>query len=215
MISAKASSTAGFIAVSLAAAMASAGAPARPLLKCRDTRQCRLAVNSASPREFLPVRLQERGRKPCRLVAVQDLSRFAQIGRPEHIGLGGARAVVRKHHAGELLEHSRVPELPGRHGRDPWRRLDAEILRRTGQPVEERAPDCLRLLLVQPLEHHGDRKDVARPEGDLLAPVRIEEALAVEADDPADQPAERGVRRRLDRQVTRRRRTPADHGSAA
>ena len=61
----------------------------------------------------------------------------------------------------------------------------------------------LRLLLVQPLEHHGDREDVVRPEGDLLAPVRIEEALAVEADDPADQPTERGVRRRLDRHERR------------
>ena len=46
--SAKASSTAGFVAVSRAAAMASAGAPARPLLKCSDDRQCRAAANSAS-----------------------------------------------------------------------------------------------------------------------------------------------------------------------
>jgi hypothetical protein len=67
----------------------------------------------------------------------------------------------------------------------------------------KRAPDCLRLLLVQPLEHHGDREDVARLEGDLLAPVRIEEALAVEADDPPDQLAERGVRCRLDRHERR------------
>jgi hypothetical protein len=30
------------------------------------------------------------------------------------------------------------------------------------------------------LEHHGDSKDIARAEGDLLAPVRVEEAFPVE-----------------------------------
>jgi hypothetical protein len=49
------------------------------------------------------------------------------------------------------------------------------------------------------LEHHGDRENIARPEHDLLAPVRIEQVPAVEADDLADQAAERSVRRRFDR----------------
>ena len=46
MASAKASSTAGFIAVSRAAAMASGGAPARPLLKCSDTVHSRAAATT-------------------------------------------------------------------------------------------------------------------------------------------------------------------------
>ena len=67
----------------------------------------------------LLVLLQERGGKPCGLVAVQDLPRFLQIARPEHVGLRGARAVVGEHQAGEFLEKCRVPEVPGRRGQDP------------------------------------------------------------------------------------------------
>ena len=62
--------------------------------------------------------------------------------------------------------------------------------------------NCLRLLLVQPFEHHRDREDIARPEGDLLAPVWAEQAIAVEADDLTDQVTEGYVRRCLDRQLT-------------
>ena len=43
------------------------------------------------------------------------------------------------------------------------------------------------------------REGVAGPEGDLLAPVRVEQPFAVEAHDLADEPAERGVRACLDR----------------
>ncbi len=46
----KASTTAGFVAVSLVAATAAAGAPAIPLLKCSPTSLWRLAANSASAR---------------------------------------------------------------------------------------------------------------------------------------------------------------------
>jgi hypothetical protein len=58
---------------------------------------------------FLLVGLQERGRKPGRLVAVQDLPRFLQIARPEYIGFGGTRAVVGKHDFRELPEASTHP----------------------------------------------------------------------------------------------------------
>src|SRR5262249_34318024 len=50
----KASSTAGFIAVSLAAAMASGGAPASPLLNCKYIDQCLLLANSVSARPCFP-----------------------------------------------------------------------------------------------------------------------------------------------------------------
>src|SRR5947209_16538357 len=46
--SANASQTAGFIGVSCAAAIASPGAPASPLLKCSSIAQCRVAANNAS-----------------------------------------------------------------------------------------------------------------------------------------------------------------------
>ena len=47
----------------------------------------------------LPVLLQERGGKPSRLVAVQDLSGLVQIASPENVGLGGTRAIIGEHHA--------------------------------------------------------------------------------------------------------------------
>jgi len=48
---ANASTTTGFIAVSLAAARSTAGAPARPLLKCSEMPQWRLAAKRASTSE--------------------------------------------------------------------------------------------------------------------------------------------------------------------
>ncbi|MER8473746.1 hypothetical protein NKH23_30995 [Mesorhizobium sp. M1328] len=78
-----------------------------------------------------------------------------------------------------------------------------KILRSAFQPAQERPPDRLRLQLVEPLEHHCDIENVARPEADLLAPMRIEQRRAVEFQDLADQPAEGGVRCRLDRREHR------------
>ena len=73
-----------------------------------------------------------------------------------------------------------------------------EVLRRGCQPVEERAPGGLRLLLIETLEHHRDVEDVPRAEGDLLAPMGVEQRLAVEGDDLANQSPKRVVRCRLD-----------------
>ena len=50
-------------------------------------------------------------------------------------------------------------------------------------PVEEGAPRRFGLMLVEALEHHEDRKNAARGEAKLLAPMRIEERLGVEFED--------------------------------
>src|SRR3984893_19468602 len=53
---------------------------------------------------FLLVLLEKGGGDPCRLVAVQDLTRLPQIARPEHIGFGGAWAVIAKQYSRDFLE---------------------------------------------------------------------------------------------------------------
>ena len=62
MASAKASIAAGLVAVSRAAATASSGAPARPLLKCSAVLEWREAANSASMScVLLPIRNSDAG----------------------------------------------------------------------------------------------------------------------------------------------------------
>lgn len=92
------------------------------------------------------------------------------------------------------------------------------------EPIEERAPDGFRLLLREPVENHRHLQHVARPQDDLLAPMRIEQRLAVEANDPGNQPAEGSLRCCLDghidgaeerRQFMRAQREPGDDTEAA
>ncbi len=64
---------------------------------------------------------------------------------------------------------------------DPRRGCDREFMWRSGDPIEERFPDRLRLLLIEALEDHSDR-DVAAPDQDLLAPMRIEKRLRIKFD---------------------------------
>ena len=70
---------------------------------------------------------------------------------------------------------------------------------RPGHPVEKRPPDILRLLFVQPLRNHGDRQRVVGAEVHALAPVGIEQPVAIEIDEAADQSAVGGVGCRGDR----------------
>src|SRR5215469_1254225 len=67
---------------------------------------------------FLLVLFEQRGGNPSRLVAMQHLSRLRQIARPEHIGFGGAWAVVSEHESGDSLEKIRVPKVSSRYGQD-------------------------------------------------------------------------------------------------
>ena len=90
--------------------------------------------------------------------------------------------------------------MPGGCAADDRRPLEGEILRRSGNPVEERPLDILRLLVVQPLGYHRDGEDVARAKDDALAPVRVEQAVAIECDEPSDQAAKYRIGHRPDRQ---------------
>src|SRR5215203_4285241 len=133
---------------------------------------------------LLPVLLEERGGKPGRLIAVQNLPGFLQVACPEHVRLRSAGPVVGDDQAGHLREKLRIPEWLCWRGEDSRTRLDTEVLRRGCQPIEERAPGGLRLLLIEALEHHRDVEDIPRAEGDLFAPMRVEQRLAVESNDP-------------------------------
>jgi hypothetical protein len=83
-----------------------------------------------------------------------------------------------------------IPQMPSRHTCDPDGIFHRDILCGSGQPGEEGLPNLLRLLLVEPLEDHRDPEAVPRPKDHLLPPLRIEEALVVQADDTRDQGAE-------------------------
>ena len=157
--SAKASSTAGFVAVSRAAAIASAGAPARPLLTCSVDAPVPDAANRASARCSPTLALSERGGKPRRLVAVQELPGLAQVARPEHIGLGRARPVVGQHEAGRLPRarrgpRSAAPAAPAIFGGET-------TLKSCGEPASQsrngRQTACA-WPGRQALEHHRDRR---------------------------------------------------------
>jgi hypothetical protein len=52
---------------------------------------------------FLPVRLQERGWKPCRLIAMQDLSCFFPIGPPNTLAPGALGQSSESHHIVRLI----------------------------------------------------------------------------------------------------------------
>ena len=84
--------------------------------------------------------------------------------------------------------------MPRRQGGDEGRRLQREVVRPRGQPVEERLPHGGGGIAVEALEHHGDAQDVVAAEGHLLAPLRIEELLAIEGDEALDQVAVGGIR---------------------
>ena len=84
-----------------------------------------------------------------------------------------------------------------RSGEDFRRRDDGEILRRSGDPIEERFPDRLRLLLIEALKGHR-KCDVAAPNEDLFAPMRIEKRFSVEFDGFGDEATIGVVGRRVD-----------------
>src|SRR6476659_4778485 len=94
---AKALSTAGFVAVSLAAATASGGAPASPLLKCKATSQCLLLAKRAICEVLLLFLLQKRGGQPGRLIAMQEDPHLDLIAPPPNTGFRCARPRVGKH----------------------------------------------------------------------------------------------------------------------
>src|SRR5829696_268461 len=97
---------------------------------------------------LLPVLLEERGGKPCGLIAVQHLPGFLPIACPEDVRRRCTKPVVGEDQARHLSEKLRVPERPCWHGEDRRSRRNAEVLRSGCQPVEERAPGGLRLLLI-------------------------------------------------------------------
>ena len=72
---------------------------------------------------------------------------------------------------------------------------DREVARRRGHPFEERLPDRLGLLRGQPWNTIEIASVLSGPNSTLFAPMRIEEVVAIEVDERADQAAEGGIGR--------------------
>src|SRR5262245_50583482 len=131
---------------------------------------------------------------------MEELTHLATIASPIKMVRRRARPVIGHHQARIMLPQvSGIPKMPGRYTRNPHGVLHRDILRGSSHPGEEWPPDVLRMLLVEPLEDHRDPQEVPRPKGHLLPPVRIEEALVVQADDASDQGAEGRLRGSSDR----------------
>jgi hypothetical protein len=90
-----------------------------------------------------------------------------------------------------------VPELPCRHAQHLGF-ADEGVFRPRAHPVEERRPDTLCLLLRESLEQHRDHEALAA-EDHLLAPVRVHEIGAIEAERLIDQGAVGGIGARTDK----------------
>jgi hypothetical protein len=98
-----------------------------------------------------------------------------------------------------VFEKNRIPEIASRRCNDPGGEMIGKILRRSVYPMEKRSPDCLGLLLVQPLKHHPDLEAIAEPQRGDLPPVWIEEIVGIKVDELTDQPAKGGVGEGVDR----------------
>jgi hypothetical protein len=138
----------------------------------------------------LPILLQQRGRQPGGLVAVDEHAELGVLFCEPYILFGRTGPLVEKPPIRAILPQiCGTPPVPGRHDMDLKRRGDGEVARRCGDPVGKRAPDALCLLLVKTLERHGCGERVVGSKSYTLAPVWIEQVVAVKADEPANQPA--------------------------
>src|SRR5450631_1494467 len=64
------------------------------------------------------------------------------------------------------------------------------VIARALRPIEERLPRIDGLAVVEPMTHHRKLKRVFRLDLDAFAPVRIEQAVAIETDEAIDQSLE-------------------------
>src|SRR5690348_6518145 len=74
-------------------------------------------------------------------------------------------------------------------------------MRRMLYPIEKRLPDLASLSSIQSMRNHFYFERVVGPDLGLLAPMVIEQMLAVEAHELADQPLESLIRFGLDLEV--------------
>ena len=150
---------------------------------------------------------------------------LGEVARPKHVVLRRPRPVVGADELRQVrAQKLRVPQMAARDREDHRRRPRYEILRRGGDPGEERTPDRFGLRLAQTLERHPDVQPVAEPQGDEVAPVRIEQVVGIKCDETPDQPTKGGVGRGLDRgmnaadkarQIVRLQGQPRDDAEAA
>ena len=104
------------------------------------------------------------------------------------------------------------------------RPVDAVILRRRLHPICKRFPRGIRLVGIESLTHHRNLEQIVGTEMHLLAPMRVEQVVAIEAQELRDQSRERRIRFRLDlaariaeifRQLMRAQREAGDDAECA
>ena len=158
---------------------------------------------TARRRGFAPDGLEERRGQPGGLVGVPELPRLS-ASRPPRRYCRSARPGDRRRSRRPGIFRSTAGSQKCRagSGADLRSRHDREIPRRSRDPIEERAPDRLGLLLIEALEDHRNRDDTTWRKDDLFAPMRVEERLAIEFEDFFDEATMSVVGRRLDGRVS-------------
>src|SRR5689334_3296220 len=99
------------------------------------------------------------------------------------------------------LQPRSIPEMARWDRADNPRPSDRIFARCALDPVEERLPHTLHLTGIEPVRKHHDLERVVVPNTRLFAPVVIEEALAIEAQELPDEPPIRVVRACADFEV--------------
>ena len=175
MSSAKASRTAGLVAVCLASAIASGGTARQALVGVQ--RDAPMPAGCKQGVAEVPADPPAEARPEARPIdSYAGPARLPPDCWPRTRSRRGPGAVIGKHHPGDLLEHCGIPERLCRHGQDcgPARMIKS-CDERASQSKNGRqmASACC---LVETLEHHREVENVAGPKGDLLAPMGIEQA---------------------------------------
>ncbi len=125
---------------------------------------------------------------------MDELPDLVAIGRPECVALGRSGPVIADDEARKRLpEELDVPEMPRRQRNEPHFVLAGDLSVRSAHLLEVRRPEALDHVLLEIRKHRAEAHRVSRPERDLLAPVAIEQVLAVERHRPDDQVAKRVV----------------------
>ena len=172
-----ASSTAGFIGVSLAAAITSRRRAGEPFLKCNSTAQCRLAAINAQSAAARFSGCNSFAGSQSDLKPWMKCPASARLADQKKFAGRRAGTVVRQHRRPAHSLESGADPSDAAPARDDRRRRCGEIVLRR-HPVEEWPPDRARLRLVEALEVHADLEPVAGQQLRQLAPMRVEQGFA-------------------------------------
>ena len=128
---------------------------------------------------------------------MKHLAALPGIAGPKHIA-AGTDAIVALDDSGDPPQHFGIPHLACRKGDDAGLCVKEKSSGEPVTPSKKGLPNALRRRLSEILRHQLQGEDTIFLEDDLLAPMRVEQFIAVELQQPADQSTIGGIRMSLD-----------------